>query len=286
MLQVKFLLVGLLLAAAFIGYQWLDSQPPIPPVELPASGEPDVADAAGLELDERQLLGLAGREGLPEPVGSADFGASDIARVASVDVLPALNDSDGWLREKLASTALPWLAETELVRTSATVLANAARGEVPRKFVEFLAPDGGFTVANMGGRIIAASTSHARYSNFVTSLTRVEPAYAAELFAAVEPLLLEALRELGGDADGKVATPRELATAALDIALATPTDGVANAPLVQPNVIYKYADESLEELAPLQKQLLRMGPENLTVLRPWLETFAAAVAAQPLGEAN
>ncbi len=191
--------------------------------------------------------------------------------------LPILNDSDDWVRQQLADTPVPWLVQTELVRTSATVLENAARGEVPRRLLDFLTPQGKFATNSDGGRVVADAASFVRYDGFVASLTSLPAVRAAQLFGLVEPLLSEALRELGGDATGKVATPRELAHAALGVALATP-EGVIDAALVRPKVVYKYADETLEKLLPLQKQLLRMGPANLQKVLVWLRNFRAALS--------
>jgi len=67
-----------------------------------------------------------------------------------------------------------------------------------------------------------------------------------------------------------------LVYAALDFALATPR-GIEGAALVQPKVIYKYADAELEDLLPLQKQLLRMGPANVDQVQSWLEDFGTAL---------
>jgi hypothetical protein len=43
--------------------------------------------------------------------------------------------------------------------------------------------------------------------------------------------------------------------------------------LVRPKVFYEYADPKLERLAPLQKQVLRMGPDNVRRLQDWLARF-------------
>jgi len=264
MLQVKFLLIGLLLAAGFVLFQWLQSQPGIPPVRLPSEIEAKSESDSGAssELEEPEIFRL--EEDLDSAIETRPEGN-----------LPALNASDDWLRERFADTALPWLDETELVRTSATVLHNAANGKVPRKFVEFLAPEGGFT-ATSGNKPTPTAASFARYDRFVSLLTSVPPERAASSFKLIEPLLSEALRELGGDANGNVASPRELVYAALDFALATPR-GIEGAALVQPKVIYKYADAELEDLLPLQKQLLRMGPANVDQVQSWLEDFGTAL---------
>ncbi len=51
--------------------------------------------------------------------------------------------------------------------------------------------------------------------------------------------------------------------------LATP-DLEGDIELVQPKVYYEFADPNLESLNPLQKQLLRMGPQNLARIKGYL----------------
>lgn len=266
-MQFRYLIFGLLLAAIFVGAQWINNLPGIQPVRMPASEPPDlpptaVTDQTDSPEDRFRLW------------DDANSPATDAGQAI---VLPALNASDGWLREQMTDHALPWLAETELVRTAATVLENAARGQLPRKFLGFLAPEGAFAVRQTAGGLQADPASYQRYDSFVSTLQTLPPARAAELFRLVEPLLAEAVRELGKDD----ATPRQLAYSALGIALATPRVEPA-VRLQQPKVMYTYADAALEELAPLQKQLLRMGPDNLQALRLWLEDFGVALSPASL----
>ena len=63
---------------------------------------------------------------------------------------------------------------------------------------------------------------------------------------------------------------------AIDQALATP---VIEGPieLLQPEANYIYADESLESLNMVQKQLLRMGPENTAKIQDALQRFKARI---------
>jgi len=153
------------------------------------------------------------------------------------------------------------------------VLENAARGQVPRKYLGFLAPKGKFEASPSRGTLSIAQSSYRRYDDFVATLQTLPPDRAAGLFGTLEPLLDEAVRELGVEDS----SARELAYRALALALDTPRlDGKQK--LIQPKVMYTYADAELEELPPLQKQLLRMGPENLHSLRLWLEDFGVALS--------
>jgi len=264
-MQFRFLIYGLLLAALIVGFNWANNLPGIPPVRIDGdsdgfldSSDPTVdSDTAGRNSDNQRL--------------QLDENSADA--LADSSSLPALNQSDPWLRDELQDVALPWLAETELVRTAATILENASRGEVPRKFLQFLAPEGRFQVRRSGSRFLTDAQSYKRYTPFVDTLERLEPSRAADMFRTMEPLLSEAVGELGETG----VSPRELAFDALDIALETPRVD-ENAVLRRPKVVYTYADETLEGLKPLQKQLLRMGPENLQRIRLWLEDFGLALA--------
>jgi len=262
-MQFRYLVFGLLLAAGIVAFNWVNSLPGIPPVRL-ANDRTTIGATEGSSADAR-----APASGRDEPFRLEE--STDGQNTEQV-VLPLLNDSDPWLREQLEDTKLPWLAESELVRTAATVLENASRGEVPRKFLQFLAPEGRFKVLKMGSLIQVDSQTYERYTPFVRTLELLPPERAAAMFRLAEPLLAESVRELG-----EAASPRELVFTALGVALDTPRIDAASV-LKQPKVVYTYADEELESLKPLQKQLLRMGPQNLQTVRLWLEDFGLALA--------
>ena len=67
--------------------------------------------------------------------------------------------------------------------------------------------------------------------------------------------------------------------ALIDHLLATP-DVAAPIALVQPNVMYLYADPQLEALSPGQKTLIRMGPANEALLKARLRELKAQLLAQ------
>ena len=47
--------------------------------------------------------------------------------------------------------------------------------------------------------------------------------------------------------------------------------------LVRPKVLYQYADPGLETLSPLQKQVLRAGPQNVDRLQHYLVRLRGAL---------
>jgi len=185
--------------------------------------------------------------------------------------LPPLAESDPFVRERLEPLDLPepWVEQGDYVRRLAVVMENASRGTYPRRQLAFMAPEGAFKVVERGEAVYVDPVSYDRYDRHVEELTSIEPAQLAGLLETLDPLVETALAELGVKAP-----PSQLFETALEDVLAVPVlEG--DVELVQPNVMYKYADPDLESLSPLQKQVLRMGPENVERLQSYLRQLAA-----------
>ena len=99
----------------------------------------------------------------------------------------------------------------------------------------------------------------------------MDPQTAADLLSLIEPLLAAALGELGSNA-----SVSDQIDAAIAEVMAVPEVG-GEVELVQPKVLYEYADPALEALSPLQKQVLRMGPENAARLKRYLSAMILAL---------
>ena len=103
-------------------------------------------------------------------------------------------------------------------------------------------------------------------------MASVDPIGAARLYATLKPRIEEAHRELGS-ADVSFDTTLERAIVAL---LKTPI--LENPiPLKPKGIGYAYVDERLESLTAAQKQLLRMGPRNVGIIRRGLRGIALAL---------
>jgi hypothetical protein len=270
-MQMRFLVLGIALAALVIGgLIWLRSQqsepaPAPPPATAPV---PEVAPVP-----------------VPAPVEPAPQVA--VPEQPPEPALPALDASDDFVRVSVLEAApefATWLDREELVRRFAVVLDNASRGDYPRRQLGFLAPQGAFPVRrvdSVGGpgedaQLFMDPAGYARYDSFITSATSVAPAPAAALLIELSPLLVDALQELGL----RGPDTRSLLVNGIDQALATPVlEGEVE--LLQSNVLYEYADPALESLPPMQKQLLRMGPDNLDQLQDYLRALRSELTASP-----
>lgn len=186
--------------------------------------------------------------------------------------LPTLEDSDPFVREQLEPMNLPqtWLDQGEYVRRLAVLAENASRGAVPRRQLAFLAPNEPFPVTRTDDdRILLDPVGYSRYDGYVDRLEAVPPVRLAGLLTLLNPLVEAALREVGIEAP-----PGEVFAEAVRQVMTVPVlEGEIE--LVQPAVMYRFADPQLEALPQLHKQLLRMGPDNVRRLQTYLGEVAA-----------
>lgn len=246
---------------------WPGSQPdPAAPVStLPEQEpEPDPADAP-------QAMPPASVPEVP-PQPAPQPAQSEIVEPAIE--LPELAASDGFVLERIAGWQIPdaWLQRDDLLARAAVVVLNTAEGRVPRRQVSFLTPAERYPVVTVdtGGdepQFFVDPAGYARYERYVDVLENVPPDELAAFVGLVTPLLAEALALLG-----ERRAPEELLLATVER-----LDGLPEVPreaeLVRPNVMYLYADPALEELPEFDKQMLRMGPRNLSRIRSYVAEF-------------
>jgi hypothetical protein len=210
---------------------------------------------------------------LPEPGSPSPLGPPDTEAAAVVD-LPPLEESDPFVREQLEPMDLPrpWLDQGEYVRRLAVLAENASRGVVPRRQLAFLSPNEPFVVIRTEDeRILLDPVSYTRYDGYLDRLEAIAPALLAGLLTMLDPLVEAALAEVGVFAE-----PGEVFAEAVRQVMAVPLlEGEVE--LVQPAVMYRFADPGLEALPQLHKQLLRMGPDNVRRLQSYLREVAGAM---------
>jgi len=103
-----------------------------------------------------------------------------------------------------------------------------------------------------------------------------DPKALAAVYFRLYPLFQQAYENLGYP--GKYFNDRMVL--AIDSLLATP-DVQGPIELVRPKVFYQFADPKLEALPAGQKLLIRMGPQNASIIKAKLQQFRAAITAQP-----
>tara|TARA_R110000822_G_scaffold59736_21_gene149029 strand:+ start:6960 stop:7811 length:852 start_codon:yes stop_codon:yes gene_type:complete len=177
-------------------------------------------------------------------------------------ILPTLDDSDIEARLRLnsltpAGRLEKWFHTDHLIRRSITLIDGLSRGVLLQKMINAPSPKGKFIATKKEGKLWVDPVNYQRYNYLTDTLNAIDSNKLVELFHQFRPLLEQAYGELGyppEDLDNAI-------IAALDQILSTPIP-VTPVALTQESVHYQYADSRLEALPPIQKQLLRMGPEH------------------------
>ena len=177
-----------------------------------------------------------------------------------------LATSDVVLREMVAQLSsrpelAKWIAHEDLVRRFVSAVANVADGRIPRSQVDFLTPKEGFTVVERNGEIIPDPASYRRYDRIAGVVGSVDAAGAVALLDETAPLIRDAWGEIAAPNRDFRATLRE----AIDSLLAVPV--LSQPPALEQKVMWTYTDPRLEGLSPAQRQLLRMGPDNVRTIQ-------------------
>ena len=118
-------------------------------------------------------------------------------------------------------------------------------------------PEGTFATHKSDGSIWLNAGNYERYNGTINAIANTDMASIAKMFHFSRPLLEAAFSEMGYN-------PRQMdgiVLQAIDVILAAPII-VEPIKLTRESVVYKFADPALEALPPLQKQLLRIGPNH------------------------
>jgi hypothetical protein len=228
--------------------------PPVSTSTAPTPGEPGIAHP------------------LPEESGSSGAGAP----------LPDLAASDLPLRDSLAQltgadAVKNYLAPEDLIRRMVVTIDNLPRqkvavGKRPTN------PIGGSFAAN-GDELHATldKQNFDRYKPMVAVIRKLDMQQLAAIYIRFYPLFQQSYQNLGYP----TGYFNDRLVEVIDDMLATPEPKGA-VELVRPNVMYTFADATLERRSAGQKLLIRMGPDNEEAIKAKLTELRAAITAGPL----
>lgn len=221
---------------------------------------------------DEEILAIPEQEAakpIAEPILPEASIPNSVSTVTKVDevvqikpTLPSLDNSDQFVRKRVSlmsnkENLQSWLAADDLLRRSASYLDGLARGVILTKIFPLNTPQGKFVTHRDGEGIWLNAGNYERYNSSILVLASMDMKLMAQMFHFSRPLIERAFSELGYQ-------PRQM-----DGIILTALDQILSAPIiVEPirltseSVAYKFADSELESLSPLQKQLVRSGPEN------------------------
>jgi DUF3014 family protein len=250
------LLLGGVLAAAAVIYYF--SQLRVEPQQpAPAAAEPPVTPQPRAEPR------------IEHPI--------EVAPASAAAPLPALAESDPSLQEALAglfgSASFDLLFHPQdIVRHFVATIDNLPRKTVAQRVMPIKPVTGAFRTSGPEGSTVVGLDNAARYSPYVRALEAVDSARLVALYVRFYPLFQQAYAELGYPS--RYFNDRVFEV--IDHLLATP-DVRGPIALVQPKVMYEYADPTLQNLSAGQKMLVRMGPENEAKVKAKLRELKKAL---------
>lgn len=205
---------------------------------------------------------------------------TDVAPAPVDPALPALSASDQFVRElaRLLSSNpafAEWLATDDLIRRFVVSVENIAEGANPARHVRFLQPDARLATTAAAGGMRIDPASYDRYDTLASVVASLDAAGTAELVRRLMPLMNEAYRELGHPDGGFERTLGRAIDRLLDVS------APAEAPAVFGTAgYYLYENPALEELPPVEKQFLAMGPDNVARVQAKLREIRRALEAE------
>ena len=188
--------------------------------------------------------------------------------------LPPLDQTDAIVRtlvQKLSShpVAAAYLTTNGIIRNLTVVVTNIADGDTPAKHLRPLRPSGAFTTKSSGGATYIDPASYHRYDAIATAVDAPDARAVARFYATVKPRIDDAYRELMGpeanfDRTLERAIVMLLRTPILDENVRVDTSKVS----------YTFADSRIEDLPKVQRQFLRMGPQNVRMVKAKIRDVA------------
>lgn len=195
--------------------------------------------------------------------------------------LPPLDESDPVVRDSLIGllgkpAVAKFVVPHQVVRDVVVTVDNLPRKKVAAE-LRPLQPTAGDTAVDIqGGATDLSQQNYQRYAELMDVVRTSDPKALAAVYFRLYPLFQQAYENLGYP--GKYFNDRMVQ--AIDSLLATP-DVQGPITLVRPKVFYQFADPKLEALPAGQKVLIRMGPQNASIIKKKLQQLRAAITAQP-----
>ena len=238
---------------------------PLPQIRLQPQQEP-----ASVALSEPEIATL------PEEVEPVELAPEPELNEDETNVieLPTLTNSDPFVFETLQTlqngmALVNALAEDQIVRKFVVFVENISRGEFPQTGLPYKGLGQEMPVSEIDDNLfVMDQVAHSRFDQVVSTFVETDTDSAVIIYQMLSPLFQQAYAEIGFR---NVSFDETLRAAINNVLRTTNMEGPYQ--LVKPSVMYLYADSSVENLAEVHKQLLRIGPDNTSALKAKLREF-------------
>jgi len=195
--------------------------------------------------------------------------------------LPPLPQMDALMRQlvvKLSShpQVLAWLATNGLIENFTVATLNISDGKSPALHWKGLGPQTRFSIIKTTDGVMLDPKSYRRYDEYAAAIGALDAPNTARLYLTVKPRIMEAYRSLGfpeGDFDPVLERAMH--------ELVTTPEIQKDIALKEKVITYQFVDANVEALSGAQKQLLRMGPDNMRIVQGKLRDIATQLDLHP-----
>jgi hypothetical protein len=190
--------------------------------------------------------------------------------------LPPLDSTDALVRELMNGLSshpviASWLTTDRLIVNFVTVTSRIADGKTSNAELKAIGPVAAFRVRNTRNAVTIDPASYRRYDRYAQAVGAIDAKGAARVYQTLKPRIDEADRNFGGGGSFDPVVERAIA----ELLKVPVVEG--DVELRPAGIGFAYADPRLESLSPAQKQLLRMGPENVRTIQAKLREVAIAL---------
>ena len=268
-------IIIIMVIGLFLSWKFFLSEPDNEKV-VETTNEPTIIEAPLVE-------DINSREQVEENINNPIIEESIIESPSTIEVkepkavikveIPALNESDSWVKDKLTSIIwrkelLELLIDEDMVRRFVVFVDNFSQGNIAYSHSPFIKP----TTSFAGKKVISEDEAQVlwkfdestfkRFSLYVDLFRSVNSETLVEWYKELHPLIKQAYSELGYPDQDFDQVLQVAITKVLDLEF--PKE---NKELVRPSVMYRYKSEEMEALDDADKLMLRIGKDNLLIIK-------------------
>ena len=244
---------------------WRQMYPPAPPPTPAAPAAPAATPPAA-----------PATTGPEHPIEAAGTGPA-----AQEPPLPALADSDPAMQDAMAAifgkAPLDRIFHLQqIVQRFVATIDNLPRQTAAVQKMPVLPVGGTLATTQSDGQTVLAADNASRYTPYVNVMEAADTTRLVATYVRFYPLFQKAYEDLGYP--GKYFNDRLVFVIDHLLAAPEPTGPIA---LVQPKIVYKFADPELESLSAGQKIMVRMGRDNELRVKAKLRAIRQALVGNP-----
>jgi hypothetical protein len=191
--------------------------------------------------------------------------------------LPALENSDDFFREqatRLSPGFSQWLKEDELIRKVVIIVNDFSQGLRIHKHMKPFTLTEPFIAEKDNQGLYLSPKSYQRYNHLASAIDDINVKDGLQTFRTLNALFQQIFKEFSYPESYSVDDLFQKAAAEL---LTAPVIDSRIA-LVKATLGYKFADQKLETLNPVHKQMIRMGPQNTRIIQNKLRLLTEGLA--------